>query len=181
MNRSNGHSRRRVRKSREAIVDTFKELVFKGHYAKLGVRELARKAGVGRSTFYEHFDDKMSVLVESMYPLLSVLADAAAGYEAPKLRFVLAHFEERRKEAVEFFGSVAERNAIESGLAKLVGRHLPRGGGTLPAADVASTLARVTLGLVIDWLTADPRIGRDECAAVLRKTALAVRGALLGP
>lgn len=179
MRRRGRHPGRSVRKSREAIVATFNGLVLNGHYAELGVRELARKAGVGRSTFYAHFDDKAALLVEAMYPLLSILADAVAGREAPRLPWVLAHFEEQRANALPFFAGAAERSAIESNVANLVAQQLPRSGTALPRNDVASTLARMAIGLIYDWLSGDPRIGCDEMAAVLARTALACRGALL--
>ncbi len=181
MSSGSGHSRRGVRKTREAIVAAFSGLVLNGHYAELGVRDLARKAGVGRSTFYEHFDDKTALLVESMYPLLSVLADAAAGTEAPHLRWVLAHFEEQRVNALAFFRESAERAAIESSLAKFVVRHLPRSGTALPPKDIASTLSRMTIGLIADWLVADTRIGCEELAGVLVRTLQGCRSALLRP
>lgn len=173
------HSDRSVRKSREAIVATFNGLVLNGHYAELGIRDLARKAGVGRSTFYAHFDDKTALLVESMYPLLSVLADAVAGKEAAQLPWALAHFEEQRANALVFFRGSRELAAIESSLANLIAQHLPRTGTALPRNDVASTLSRTTIGLIGDWLVAEPRIGHDELAAVLRKTTQACRRALV--
>ena len=172
------HLSRSVRKTHEAILTTFNGVVLKGRYAELNVRELARKAGVGRSTFYHHFDDKTALLVESLYPILSLIANAAAGKNAPELPRVLAHFEEQRASALRLFRSAAERAAIESALANLIEQQLPRG-VALPRDAVASTLSRMTIGLIVDWLVADRRAGRDEFAAVLAKTALACRGALL--
>ncbi|HEY1975526.1 MAG TPA: helix-turn-helix domain-containing protein [Candidatus Baltobacteraceae bacterium] len=157
---------------------TFNALVLNGHYAELGVRELARKAGVGRSTFYQHFDDKTALLVEAMYPLLSIVANAAAGNEAPKLPWVLAHFEEQRANALEFFAS-AERAAIESAVTKLIEPQLPRSSTPLPRATIASTLSRTALGLIADWLAAEQRVGAEELAAVVTRTMLACRSALL--
>lgn len=172
------HSERSVRKSREAIVATFNALVLNGHYAGLGVRELARKAGVGRSTFYQHFDDKTALLVEAMYPLLSILADAAAGNEAPRLPWVLAHFEEQRANALALFAS-PERAAIEAAVARLIARQLPRAPTTLPRADISSTLSRTTIGLIADWLAAPERIDAKELAAIVDRTMSACRNALL--
>jgi len=174
-----GHSGRNVRKTREAIVTTFNGLVLNGRYAEIGVRELVRRAGVGRSTFYQHFDDKTALLVESMYPLLSVLADAVSRNPAPTLPWVLAHFEEQRENALAFLQGVAERAAIELSLAKLVAGQVPRSGTALPRDDVAAAIARMTTGLIADWLAADPRIDRNEFAAVLTRTGLACRSALV--
>jgi AcrR family transcriptional regulator len=179
MSEAGRHLGRSVRKTREAILATFNGLVLKGRYADLNVRELARKAGVGRSTFYHHFDDKTALLVESLDPLLSVLAHAAAGKNAPQLPRVLAHFEEQRANALRLFRSATERAALEGALANIVKQQVPRG-AALPSEAIASTLSRMTIGLIADWLAADRRSGCDEFAAVLAKTALACRGALLG-
>jgi AcrR family transcriptional regulator len=166
-----------VRKTRDSILATFNGSVLEGGYAELGVRELARKAGVGRSTFYHHFDDKTALLVESLDPILAVLADAAAGKGAPQLSRVLAHFVEQRANALQLFRSVDERAAIEAALAKRVEQHVPRG-AALPREAVAAALSRMAIGLIVDWLASDRRTGCDRFAAVLKKTALACREAL---
>lgn len=171
------HLGRSVRKTRDAILATFSGSVLEGGYAELGVRELARKAGVGRSTFYHHFDDKTALLVESLDPLLAVIADAAAGKSAPQLSGVLAHFVEHRVHALTLFRSVDERAAIEGALAKRVEQQLPRG-GALPREAIASALSRMTMGLIVDWLAADCRTGCDRFIAVLEKTTLACCDAL---
>ena len=176
---SNGHSGRRVHKSRDAIATTFNELLFNGRYAETGVSELVVKAGVGRSTFYEHFDDKVALLVESIYPLLSVIAEAASGMEAPHLLRVLAHFEEQRAHALRIFQSTRERSAIEASLAKLIAEHLPRNGSTLPLGDIAKALSRLSIGLIGDWLAADRRIQCTELAYVFLRTASTCRSTLL--
>lgn len=169
---------RSVRKSREAIIATFNGLFLNGRYTELAVRELARQAGVGRSTFYQHFDDKTALLVESLHPILSLLADASEGRNALQLPRLLAHLEEQRENALSLLRSAPERAAIECALANLILQYLPHG-GTLPGDDIASTLSRIMFGLIADWLVAHRRTSRDEFAVVLARTALACRGALL--
>jgi len=179
VSRYNRHSGRSVRKSRDAIVTTFNGLVLNGWYAETGVSELVVKAGVGRSTFYEHFDGKTALLVECMYPLLSVLAETASGMDVPRLACVLAHFEEQRANALTIFQGTRERSAIEASLAKLIAEHLPRNGSTLPRGDIAKTLSRLSIGLIGDWLAADRRVHCTEFGSVFLRTASTCRRALI--
>ena len=178
MRKRAGHSPRTVRKGRDAIVTTFNALVLNGRYAELGVRELARKAGVARSTFYEHFDDKTALLIESMYPLLSVLAECAAGEYAQHLAWVLAHMEEQRTNALALFYAQQERNAIEAGLARLISEKLPRNGIALPISDAAAVLARTSIGMIADWLARERRATNLDFASILRNALHALKASI---
>ena len=52
---------RRVERTRLAILRAFRDLVLTREYDAISVRDIAAAADVGRSTFYEHFDDKDDV------------------------------------------------------------------------------------------------------------------------
>ena len=178
MKRGAGHSTRNVRRSREAIIATFNGLVLNGRYKRLGIRELVRRAGVARSTFYEHFDDKTALLIESMYPLLSVLAEAACGMDEPRLTWVLDHMEQQRENALTLFAASVERQAIETGLARLIAQHVPKTGTALPRDDIASTLARTTIGLIGDWLAREARSPSRIMANVMRDGLAALKASI---
>lgn len=62
--------------ARVAIVDAFSRLVLSTRRLRPPVAQLLREANVARSTFYEHFDSRDTVLVEAMRGPLSVLAEA---------------------------------------------------------------------------------------------------------
>ena len=49
---------RRQRKTREAILSAFTELLSKKKYDKITVGEIIERADVGRATFYAHFETK---------------------------------------------------------------------------------------------------------------------------
>jgi AcrR family transcriptional regulator len=63
---------KRFRRTQSWIVQAFNELVFKRAYSSL--RTDSKRAGVGRSTFYEHFRDKDEVLVHSTSWIPAALA-----------------------------------------------------------------------------------------------------------
>jgi AcrR family transcriptional regulator len=67
--------KRRLR-TRAWIVQAFNELIFKRAYAGLRTDYIIKRAGVGRSTFYEHFRNKDEVLLHSVSWILTALADA---------------------------------------------------------------------------------------------------------
>ena len=61
---------RRQRKSREAILGAFTELLSKKKYDKITVGEIIERADVGRATFYAHFETKdflLKALCEELF------------------------------------------------------------------------------------------------------------------
>src|SRR5580700_10060156 len=92
---------RQVRKTREAIVAAFNELVLERRYQDIRVANIIGLADIGRSTFYEHFRDKDDVLRRSLGGILTAVADAAGdGCDTTRLRVVLDHFREQRRLAL---------------------------------------------------------------------------------
>ena len=53
---------RRSARTREALLHVFLDLLFERGYEALSVRDIAARANVGRSTFYEHFAGKDALL-----------------------------------------------------------------------------------------------------------------------
>ena len=53
---------RRQKKTRKAILDTFRSLLEKKRYDRITVQEIIDDADVGRSTFYSHFETKDMLL-----------------------------------------------------------------------------------------------------------------------
>ena len=54
---------RPVSRTRDAIVSAFNRLVLSTRRARPPIAHLLREAGVARSTFYKHFDDRDSLLL----------------------------------------------------------------------------------------------------------------------
>src|SRR6266404_4731924 len=89
---------RRARRTRAAIVTAFNELLFVKAYDAITPGEVAERADVGRSTFYEHYSSKNDVLAQSLAGILRPIARAGltAALE-PALISVIEHFWSSRR------------------------------------------------------------------------------------
>ena len=96
-------------KARQRILDSFRHLVLSQHWDTLTVRAVIDHAGVARSTFYSQFKDKADLLIQSLDPLLEVIAancslDANnSAANSAELEYVLTHFWENRSLGRVFF------------------------------------------------------------------------------
>ena len=69
-------------RTREAIVDAFTALALRQRYESIRASDIIALAGVGKSTFYEHFRGKDEVLLDAIRPVVLALATAASGRAA---------------------------------------------------------------------------------------------------
>lgn len=72
---------RRQRKTRQAILSAFTELLSKKKYSEITVGEIIEKADVGRATFYAHFETKDFLLKELCTELFCHVFDNLGGNE----------------------------------------------------------------------------------------------------
>lgn len=70
---------RRMKRTRAAIFDALIRLIFERRYDSIRTADVIEAAGVGRSTFYEHFRNKDEVLLAVIEPVFIPLAAAASG------------------------------------------------------------------------------------------------------
>jgi AcrR family transcriptional regulator len=106
--------------TRAWIIAAFNRLVLGRRYESVSVGEVTRRAGVGRSTFYEHFRDKDDVLRQALAGVLTPLADAAVGRgERRRVHAVLDHIAENRDRSVAMLDGPS-RTQIEQALADMI-------------------------------------------------------------
>lgn len=150
---------RRKARTRQAVSGALTRLIFERRYGTIRTGDLIEAAGVGRSTFYEHFRSKDDVLVAIIDPLFRPLADAAAGRGAViPVEGVLSHLWEQRAAARQLFEPpLAAR--LHRKLAGMVEDRLEPQEGSAPAALVATGLAASTLATLRTWLA-----GETPCA-----------------
>lgn len=153
----------RVQRTRHALFSAFTQLVLSRRYDEIRVSDIVSAAGVGRSTFYEHYRSKDDVLRSSMDWLFSVLADAGNGAHGEiRLQQVVDHFWENRRLAKALLDGPARR-VVASGLADAVEARLCRMAErpAVPRRLLAVQVAEGQLGLLHCWL-----LGHASCTSI---------------
>jgi AcrR family transcriptional regulator len=160
---------RRSQRTRKAVFDAFTRLVFSHRYSAIRTSDLIEEAGVGRSTFYEHFRNKDDVMVWAIDPIFAPLAEAAADQASlPRLRFVVDHLWERRALARVMFESPLSPK-MHRKLADMIVARLGEGSADgIPPAMAAAASAASQLALLRVWLC-----GEVPCAAEVLARRLA--------
>lgn len=176
---------RRVARTRAALRSAFNSLFFERGYDGFGVADIASKADVGRSTFYEHYADKQALLSETVAPLLAPLAEAGVTPAVdPKLSWVIEHFWENRRRAQTMIGGGAWV-AMTRLLASMIETRLTqsarprRNRPALPPHLAASLLARAQMGLIEEWIMGHKRCSSEVLAKALHATTRAAEAALV--
>lgn len=130
-------------------------------YGTIAVAELSRQAGVGRSTFYEHFEDKHAVLRNSLTPVLTPLADLVK--PVPSMQSLigsLTHFKQVQPRVLAMLDSTA-RTEIERALADLILARLSpsstENSNAIAPEYLATCIAGAQLSLIRYWLASTPQ------------------------
>ena len=160
---------RRVRRTRAALTDAFLELVVERPFDEIAVGDVIERAGVGRSTFYQHVANKEGLLRQSLFPAFEALAEALEDRRDPeRLIFWVETFWANRG-AGRVLLSGHTRGFMVRTLADQIAPRLPDARTLLiPAPLAAAQIAEAQLGLIHAWIT-----GRSACAAADMATALA--------
>ena len=184
--RMNRRADPRVQRTRRALIDAFIGSALDGDASKLNVRELTRRAKVGRSTFYGHFEGLNELVSESMGNIVTILAampvGAVAGESVVQL---LEHFWANRRLARRMMSPPMRHllfNALSSALEERLQaycrrRHMKP---ALPLNLAARYLADMEISLLDSWLSGEHRSKIRLHAEALRATAQAAAAALLG-
>jgi len=180
---NHGKFERRIERTRAAIFGAFRDLVFTRGYDNIAVLDVIERANVGRSTFYEHFENKEQLLGESLAPLLRALGavdDSRSGVEG--VTFLLHHFLENRERNVGFFvgsmGTIVTRflaAVIEAELSDRLDES-PK----IPLALAAATIAAAQIAFVNAWIDNSSVISAEAAATRLCASSVANATSLLG-
>lgn len=155
----------RVRRTRDALGDALVALIQEKPFNAITVQDVLDRAGVGRSTFYEHFTNKDDLLMSDADEFFERIAMALSMHKdasdrvAPVREF-FAHVGEMRRffDALIKSGKVHENLELARGhFARGIERRLselPRGKG-VPASErpaIAFAHAGALLSLLTWWL-----------------------------
>lgn len=162
---------RRVQRTRAALMSAFIDLVLTRGYEALTAGDISRKANVGRSTFYLHYDGKEALLAESMRNVSNQLAACIDGnLTPPQLVPLLDHFREQRTVNRTFFADPIRSLWVKSLAALMESRLAARSGGPrseLPRSLVAVMIAEMQIALITHWLTRKSTLRAELIAVAL--------------
>lgn len=152
-------------KTRESIFRAFLQLLFDRRYDNIRTIDLINEAGIGRSTFYEHFRSKDDVLLATFDPVLLPLANAASGRASrAALRMMLEHVWERRALGRIILDSSAAPK-LRRKLAALIEQRLAvEQGDSLSLALPAAAAAAGQLTILRMWVAGELSCKIDDLA-----------------
>lgn len=180
----------RARRSRAALQTALIQLIEVEDLGRISVSDLTKQAGVGRSTFYEHFDGVHDLAVSACTEVFDqlvagqpMLDPAVAGVEKPPtnpLVPVFEHFEEHARLYRALLGPDGSARVINHLLHRmLAGAYANLRDGAVGASTHANDPAAVPsdadsafiagalLGVVVDWLRHEKRDTPEELAAAV--------------
>lgn len=174
---------RRAARSRKALSNAFVSLLGEKPYAKISIQNIVDRADVGRSTFYEHFENKEQLMLWGHDHLKELVLGGAGPSPAgaPRLRFLglYRHLAESggmaaalgRGPAAEiisgFLRDTLRRN-LEAQVAR-PGTREQRARIALLAEAAAAGLVAMLWRWVRDGIPAAPEAMADLCDAYLEK------------
>jgi AcrR family transcriptional regulator len=170
----------RVRRTRQRLLGAFAELVLAHPYEEITVQRVAARAGVARSSLYEHFRGKRALLAVSLAGPLAVLADAIGEADNTQaLTALLRHFWDNRARARGLFTGEMRPHAVAV-LVRLIEERLrhERTPLALPRRLAAIQLAEALFAPLAAWLTSACACSVPQLARGLRRGALALRATL---
>lgn len=144
---------RPVQRTKAALFDAFVELVLERRYDQLKVADIIARAGVGRSTFYEHYEGKDELLKAGLSGPFGVLADMLGPqHDDARLLAVVEHFWENRRVGNVLFAGPT-RPLLAKTLAGLIETRLRARPEVGNPALQAAQLAGGQMGLLAAWLS----------------------------
>ncbi len=156
---------RRAKRTREEITSAFDALVLERRYDAIRTIDLIAKAGIGRSTFYEHFKNKDDVLVAAMEPILLPLANAASGRAShAAIRMMLAHMWKVRALGRVLLDSPARPKLVHRLAEMIVARLEIDSTAAIPAKMPATAAATGQFSVLRMWLAGEVACPIDELA-----------------
>ena len=166
----------RRQRTRQALLGAFFVLVLERRYHEIRIEDILARAGVGRSTFYEHFRNKDALLSASIEQPFGILADAVLSPDIVAMTRLLEHFWDNRALAASIFQGAVRRKMgatlaamIETRLKRTQRAHL-----RLPPKLAATSLAEAQLAPIVAWLSGDAACSASQLAEALQAATTAL-------
>jgi AcrR family transcriptional regulator len=172
---------RRAQRTRAAVLGAFNQLFLGRRRRRIRAADLIAEAGVGRSTFYDHYSSADEVLLEALRHPFATLADTAAGQgEAAATLWLVEHFWENRQRARDLFDNAGMQGRVSRLLAEMVAERLQDAKLILPVELAATQLAEAALAPLRAWTRGEASAQPAALAESLCRTGAALRAALAG-
>lgn len=176
-----GNSRGTAFDTRRKLLASFNSLVLSGKDGKITVADIVSEAGVGRTTFYDHYSSVDDIHQQALSGPMSLLADCVLGVQSSEsLAHLLSHFWENRERARNTLageeGEKVERLLVSIFESRL-GNSVHRNNGTKKVT--AIELAVVPLALIRAWLSGAVHGTADDMARHVADASERMRKALL--
>lgn len=150
----------RVRATREAIRLAFNDLVLSGSFDAIRIGNLVERAGVGRSTFYEHYRSKDDVLRDAVRGVLGMLGGGLALRPDPNgIIAFLDHVASNRAASLVILRGSARAIVVDVLTDVLRDEGATELGGAF--------VAEATIGLVLNWLERPGELEEGQFARAL--------------
>ena len=177
-------SDRRVIRTRELLLDALAVLLMERGYEKLTIQNLLDKAGVGRATFYAHFQSKEDLLCQSIARLRASLVEqwkSGNSKEIKRLGFTLPffeHLESHRRIYHATIGRESEwtveqhmRNMLKELVREDLSR-LHRGQAKAAALDLAVHFVVGNLwAVVVWWMESKHPVSHEDIERMFQRSA----------
>jgi AcrR family transcriptional regulator len=166
-------------RTRSRLIAAFNQLVFDKVRGPIRVGQIVEKAGVGRSTFYDHFANAEAVHMAALSRPMEHLAGPAAGTgTVEEMEWLLEHFLANRGRARDIFVGPS-RDRIVRLLAEMIDERLePSDDFRIPRRVAAMQVAQAMLGPIRLWIVGEFAATPGALAASLFETAAAMRASL---
>lgn len=164
----------RAASSRAKIDAAFVELLHRRRYAGIRVSDITRKAGVGRATFYAHYDSKHELLRSELrrfvVPMLVTSKGSACLFDCTAFFAHIRHAHQIYRALTHGDSHLITERILQECLEERVAaemrpRHLQSGAQGVVSAVAARFVASSLLALVAWWVENDTKASPQEMQA----------------
>lgn len=157
-------------RTRARLQEALFELAHERGFSTLSVSDVAERAGVNRSTFYQHYADLDTVLADALDRSALEAGAQVVGFEVltsvppPQLIAFLRHVDQHAAVYADVLSGASGARAV---LTRLTARireailireqHLPSGTLPMPVDVIAAGITGSIMGVLTAWLDIDPR------------------------
>ena len=167
---------RRVQRTRKALIDAYDQLILEDNILKITVPRLIERANVGRSTFYDHFQNIGELHLRSLGRLFLPLAERILAGDQKAVEYLLAHIWENRRRARSIFNGSGIDQATRL-LADILTPQLQQRDirDDVPIQLISGQLAAAILSPIRSWINAEAWCPPEDLSDLICK----VNGAML--